>query len=117
MHTSGTIYPDGRVQYHGYERMDSRVLFIDDESIVIHHPGGRYWDNGGGHYVSARIEVWPLAELRPANEEGHWLFQLDRGRGATFHPVPKQATANAMWTLRERGDEIMKRMKAQKEES
>lgn len=111
MVTVGTIKADGSVQYYGYERMDSRVLDITPGGhIAIHHAGGRYWDNGGEHYVSARIEVWQLDDLRRANETDTWTFTLGR-RIVEFHPTPKEACSRAMSELRNRGDEVAARLR------
>jgi hypothetical protein len=117
MHTTGTIYPDGRIQYHGYTPMKSRLLAINETLIVIHHPGGSYWDNGGEHYVNARIEVCGLAELRPGNAEGTWHFRLGGARGAAFHPTPAEAVKNAMWTLKEAGQKIVADIEKRNKES
>lgn len=111
MVTTGTIKPDGSVQYYGYERMDSRVLDITGGGhIALHHAGGRYWDNGGEHYVSARIEVYVLEDLRPANEDNTWTFTLGR-RVVEFHPTPKEACARTMAELKQRGQEIAARLR------
>lgn len=56
--------------------MDCRVLDVRNGFITLHHGGGRYWDNGGEHYVAARIEVSELTQLRRGNEPGTWLFAL-----------------------------------------
>lgn len=108
MRISGTIYPDGRVQYHGYERMDSRLLSVNSYALVIHHAGGRYWDNSGGHYVAAHVEVVGLEYLRPGNEEGTWQFGLGLGpKVASYHPTPKVAAGEAVRKLEMRGEEIV----------
>lgn len=121
MRTTGTIYADGRVQYHGYERMNSRLLSISETAMVIHHGGGSYSDNGGTHYVAACVEVKPIASLKPGNEEGTWLFEIggERLGVRSFHPTPKIAAKEAMRELEYRGAEfsaaIEKRRKEQRD--
>jgi len=104
--TQGTIYPDGRVQYYGYEKMESRVLDVRNGFITIHHAGGRYWDNGGEHYVAAHVEVMELAYLRRGNEPGTWNFRLGQKRIADFHPTPKEAVRLAMNRLENHGEKM-----------
>lgn len=118
MQTTGTIYADGRVQYHGYERMNSRVMAVNDTAIVIHHGGGSYSDNGGRHYVNARIEVSSLADLRPGNEPGTWQFQLGGSRLGvpSFHPTPKEAVRDAMHELAYRGEAFVAAIEKRRKE-
>lgn len=109
MQTTGIIRADGSIQYHGYTPMNSRLLAITDELIVIHHGGGRYWDNGGEHYVSASIEIKTLRFLKPGNAEGTWEFGMKSGRGARWHPTPKEAARQVMHDLNDGLGEKIKR--------
>lgn len=106
MRTTGIIRADGSIQYHGYTPMNSRLLSISDQLIVIHHGGGSYSDNGGRHYVNARVEVRTIKRLKAGNTEGSWEFELTPGRGASWHATPKEAVREAMSLLRDRGDRI-----------
>lgn len=103
MPDAATIYADGRIQYHGYEKMDSTVRCLTRTHITIHHPGGTYWDNGGEHYVSARFEVMEYESIQPANEEGTYLVRFSRRPGtrvAEFHPMKSEAVHAALGQAR-----------------
>lgn len=98
---AGTIYSDGRVRLDGYEPTKTRLVGINNRSIAIHHPGGRWWDNGGEHYTPAWISVHELESIKPANEPDTWRFEIKRrgGKEISFHPTPKVAARNAVLEL------------------
>lgn len=96
---SATIHADGRIQYHGYERMDSTVRAITKTHIVIHHPGGSYSDNGGQHYVSARMEVVEYDSIQKANAPRTYIVHFARRPGTRvveFHPSKTKAIRKAL---------------------
>lgn len=109
--THGIIKADGSVQFFGYDKMDCRVLDVRNGYITLHHAGGTYSDNGGAHYVPARVEVDVLDYLKPGNEEGTWLFGLGRRSLSKFHPTPKEACRIAMANM----PRAYERLQAEKE--
>lgn len=113
---SGTIYPDGRIVLHGFSPEKTRLVFISDRWIGIHHPGGSWSDNGGRHYGEACIDIYPLERLQRGNEEGTWLFEAGWRGGLSFHPVISRATKKAVGALLDDGDRFIERM-AEREEA
>lgn len=112
MFDTGTIRPDGTMHFDGFEPTKWRLLAISPTTIVVHSPGGTWYDNGGGHYGRASIQTYPLAELRRGNEEGFWRVKIgSRHQGyrtdpISFHPTPKEACREAALKLRNHGDEL-----------
>jgi len=101
---SGIIRADGTIQYDGFTPMKARVVDINERFIAIHFAGDVYWDNGGKHYVAARIEVLPIQRLKPGEKEGTWRFKLGGGRtAAVFHAKPGEACHQATGKLRTNG--------------
>ncbi len=116
MRITATIYPDGRVQYHGYTPMKSSVLDIRNGFITIHHPGGTYWDNGGAHYVAAYVEVQAIVSLQRGDEPDTWIIEFSHGPGsivAKFHPSRKTAVQQALHILHHNGDQIAERLRTE----
>lgn len=107
-HTA-TIFPDGSLRLDGYVPQKWRLLAISDKKIVIHSPGGHWWDNGGRHYGEARIEVYDLIGLARGNEEGTWRAEFTGAQtgGISFHPTPKRACLEAVAELVHRGDKLV----------
>ncbi len=112
---SGIIYPDGRIKLDGCTPTKTRLLAVNHLFLAIHHPGDRYWDNGGEHYVSAGIEIGPLEQFKRGKEGGTWRFKLKRmGGRIRFHPTPTRAVRETMSDLDfadSRGDRIAELIK------
>lgn len=110
MMETGTIRADGRVFFDGCVDEGARLLAVNDAFIVVHHPGGTYYDNGGRNYVSARVEIAEIEDLRRGNAAGSWRFRTKRiGRRIQYHPTIGQAVHKAMGDLRLRGERIAER--------
>lgn len=114
---SATIYPDGRMLLDGFVPEKWRLLAISSSQIVIHSPGGHWWDNGGRHYGEARIEVYEMISIERGNEEGTWRvrFKSSRTSGISFHPTPKRACLEAVHELVHRGDKLIEEVKRRSE--
>lgn len=111
MYTTGTIRPDGSVSLDGFVPMKWRLLALTPHYIVIHSPGGTWWDNGGAHYGRASIEVQRIARLTPGNEEGSWRFEVERGAPtASFHPTPARAVEDVIFKLRRDRERIARQI-------
>ncbi len=100
MHYTGTIYADGRITLDGFTPEDTRLIGITRTMIAIHHPGGRWWDNGGEHYGPAHISVHELESLTRGNKARTYRFCIKRGgSGVSFHPTRKKAVKVAVERL------------------
>ena len=80
-------------------------------TIAVHHKGGRWWNNAGGHYTGAHIAVWELLAIAEDSfEVGRHLLTYEaklpyrgppEGQGGLGHGtsnsaiVPEQPIENA----------------------
>lgn len=103
MKVHGVIFPDGRVQWIGYEPMGASLIGVrlnaQVPSITVHFRGGSYWDNGGKHYCPAHIDVHAISDFRRGADRDTFKFTVGMLL-AEFHPTVKVAAREAMEELR-----------------